>query len=117
MIEKWHIGTLRILQDEQWQVHTCDGSEKKFFFSLSVKERLKSEMYTVTPSTSGSSTVTISTESLKRNPEAVNSPIFVDAPMHSRNLKISLVDFPLDTGLNCSHVLWNEDCHHYEGKL
>ena len=34
MIEKWHIGTLRILQDEQWQVHTCDGSEKKFLLQL-----------------------------------------------------------------------------------
>ena len=67
--------------------HTWDGSEKKFFLSLSVKERLKSEMYTVTPSTSGSSTVTISTESLNRNPEAVNSPIFVDAPMHKGKLE------------------------------
>lgn len=30
---------------------TCDGSEKKFLLNLSIKDLLKSEIYTVTPST------------------------------------------------------------------
>eukprot|EP00210_Caulerpa_lentillifera_P006874 g6571.t1 len=55
----------------------CEGSfAKSMLDSLSVKDRLKSEKYNVTPETSGSSISNTLTESLKTKPLALNLPSF-----------------------------------------
>ena len=53
-------------------------------WSLAETERLKSERYSVTPSTCGSFTATTSTESLKTMPLALNSEMVVASALVRR---------------------------------